>query len=188
MNTWKNFVANEVTHSVAHYLTTLRHLQGRRGYARVADIAKELDIAKGSVSVQMKHLKEKGFVLEDENRFLKLTPSGEAIARKILYNRKVLIRFLDMVLGVAPERAEIDACKIEHLLSKETCHQLLSLVQFLQSDDAIARKFRERFRKHKVTCPSIENCNLCTVECLAREDQEVSREDSIEACPRKARG
>jgi len=142
----------------------------------VADIAKELDIAKGSVSVQLKHLKEKGLVIEDDNRFLKLSQAGEGIARKVIYNRKVLIRFINMVLGVPAERAEIDACKIEHLLSKETCHQLLSLVQFLESDDTIARKFRDRFHKHKITCPSLENCNLCSVECLVAEDREVCEE------------
>jgi len=174
MNTWKSFAANEVTHSVAHYLTTLYDLHARRGYARVSDVAKELDVTKGSVSVQMKHLKEKGLVIEDENHHLRLTPSGEGIAREVIHNRQILIRFINMVLGVPAERAEIDACKIEHLLSKETCHQLLALVQLLQSDDVVARRFRERFGEYKISCPSIENCNLCSVECLAEEDREVA--------------
>jgi len=171
MNTWKSFAANEVTHSVAHYLTTLFDLHSRRGYARVSDVAKELDVTKGSVSVQMKHLKEKGLVIEDENRFLRLTPSGEVIAREVMHNRQILIQFINVVLGVPQDRAEIDACKIEHLLSRETSHQLLALVQLLQSDDPEACRLRERFREYKVSCPNIENCSLCSVECLAAEDR-----------------
>jgi DtxR family Mn-dependent transcriptional regulator len=171
MNTWKSFAANEVTHSVAHYLTTLHDLHARQGYARVSDVARALEVTKGSVSVQMKHLKEKGLVLEDENRHLRLTPSGEAIAREVIHNRQILIQFMNSVLGIGNDRAEIDACKIEHLLSKETSHQLLALVQLLQSDEPTARRFRERFREYKVSCPSIENCNLCSVECLAAGDQ-----------------
>ncbi len=171
MNTWKSFAAHEVTHSVAHYLTTVHDLHVQKGYARVSDVAKVLDVTKGSVSVQMKHLKEKGLVVEDEARHLSLTPNGEAIAREVLHNRQVLIQFINSVLGVEPEQAEIDACKIEHLLSRDTSHQLLGLVQLLQSDEAVARRFRELFREYKIRCPSHENCNLCSVECLAEEDK-----------------
>ncbi|MGH9362861.1 MAG: metal-dependent transcriptional regulator [Thermoanaerobaculia bacterium] len=174
MQTWKSFAANEVTHSVAHYLTTLFELHARRGYARVSDVAKELDVTKGSVSVQMKHLKEKGLVVEDDAHHLRLTQSGEGIAREVMHKRTILIRFISTVLGVEPDRAEIDACKIEHLLSKETCHQLLALVQLLLSDEPSAQKFRERLREYKISCPSLENCSLCSVECLAEEDREVS--------------
>lgn len=174
MNTWKSFAANEVTHSVAHYLTTLHDLHLKRGYARVSDVARELDVTKGSVSVQMKHLKEKGLVIEDENHHLRLTSSGEGIAREVSHNRQILIQFINSVLGVGPNRAEIDACKIEHLLSRETSHQLLALVQLLQSDEPAAKRFRERFRQYKVSCPSLENCNLCSVECLAEEDRKVA--------------
>ena len=62
---WKSFAAQEITHSMAHYLTTLLKLKGERGYARVSDVAKELEVTKGSVSTQMKHLKEKGLVITD---------------------------------------------------------------------------------------------------------------------------
>ena len=174
MKTWKSFAANEVTHSVAHYLTTIHDLLAKKGYARVSDVANELDVTKGSVSVQMKHLKEKRLVIEDEAHHLRLTPSGEGIAREVAQNRQILIRFLSSVLGIGEDRAEIDACKMEHLLSRETSHQLLALVQLLQSEEPLAKKFRDLFREYKISCPSLENCNLCSVECLAAEDRAAS--------------
>lgn len=61
---WKTFAAQEVSHSVAHYLTTIFDLHTSHGYARVSDVARDLDLTKGSVSVQLKHLKEKGLVTE----------------------------------------------------------------------------------------------------------------------------
>ena len=94
MNVWKSFAANEVTHSMAHYLTTLLKLHDQRGYARVSDIAKELDVTKGSVSAQKKHLKEMGFVTEDDNKFLRLTEEGRAKAKEVLHNRHILIQFI----------------------------------------------------------------------------------------------
>ena len=163
---WKSFAAHEVSHSVAHYLTTLHDLHAARGYARVSDVARELEVTKGSVSVQMKHLKEKGFVTEDENKFLQLTQLGESVAHDVRYSREVLIRFISDVLGVLPEQAETDACKIEHLLSHETSRQILGLVQLLQSDDTDARKFLKRFKNFKFRCPSLAECKLCDEQCL----------------------
>lgn len=138
---WKEYKANEVSHSMAHYLVTLRDLHAARGYARVSDVAKELGVAKGTVSVQMRHLKEKGFVSEDENRHLQLTDVGDHAARQVCYNRASLIQFLSKVLDVDPEQAEVDACKMEHLLSARTGHQIHALVQFLLSNDRSAKSF-----------------------------------------------
>jgi Mn-dependent DtxR family transcriptional regulator len=148
-HTWKEFKANEVSHSMAHYLVTLRDLHALRGYARVSDVAKELGIAKGTASVQMRHLKEKGFVTEDENRHLLLSEAGDTIARQVVYNRSTLIQFLSNVLEVDPHQAELDACKIEHLLSPEAGHQLLALVQLLLSEDEAAAALLGKLKSAK---------------------------------------
>ncbi|HVR73641.1 MAG TPA: metal-dependent transcriptional regulator [Planctomycetota bacterium] len=138
-HSWKEFNENPVSHSMAHYLVKLRDLNLAHGYARVSDVARELDVTKGTVSVQMRHLKEKGFVSEDSNRMLRLTESGETLARQVIYNRATIIQFLNKVLEVDAEQAEVDACKIEHLLSPETGHQMLALVQLLLSDEPAAK-------------------------------------------------
>jgi Mn-dependent DtxR family transcriptional regulator len=125
----------------------------------------------------MKHLKEKGFVTEDENRFLQLTPFGESVAREVRYNRQVLIQFISSVLGVEPEQAETDACKIEHLLSHETGRQILGLVQLLQSDDPDAKRFIKKFKHFKFRCPSLAECKLCDDQCLV-EVEPCHREEA----------
>jgi Mn-dependent DtxR family transcriptional regulator len=162
---WKSFAANEVSHSIAHYLTTIHDLKGSRGYARVSDVARDLKVTKGSVSVQVKHLKEKGFVTEDENRFLILSPLGESIAREVRYNRDVLIQFIQNVLGIGQGQAETDACKIEHLLSRDTSSKILALVELLQSSDPDARKLLKKFQSFQTRCAG-EACNVCEEQCL----------------------
>ncbi len=163
---WKSFAANKISHSMAHYLTTLHTLREKRGYARVSDIAEELDVKKGSVSVQIKHLREKGFVVEDEKRHLQLTELGESAAVQVLQNRQVFIQFLHDVLGVSEDVAETDACKIEHLLSQESTSHLVRLVNLLQSGDPDAEDLLRRYRDFEVACPSLENCDVCEDECL----------------------
>ncbi len=148
-HTWKEFNENPVSHSMAHYLVTIRDLHEKRGYARVSDVADELSVTKGTVSVQMRQLKEKGYVLEDENRHLRLTDAGEVVARQVIYNRSTFIQFLSKVLEIDSKQAEVDACKIEHLLSPETGHQILSLVQLLLSDDSSAKALLKKLKSSK---------------------------------------
>jgi len=163
---WKHFAAHEVSHSMAHYLTTIHDLHAEQGYARVSDVAKELKVTKGSASVQVKHLKEKGLVAEDDNRHLQLTEAGDGVARQVMYNRQILIRLLAGGLGVDPNLAESDACKIEHLLSYETCVHLLALVWLLDSGDGVAKEFLKKYHTFELNCPGIEDCSVCEEVCM----------------------
>ena len=141
---------------MAHYLMTLRDLHTSHGYARVSDVARELKVTKGTVSVQMRHLKEKGFVSEDDKRHLTLTDQGESVACQVVTNRGTIIQFLHTVLDVSPGQAEIDACKIEHLLSPETEHKILELVELLLSDDPAARSLLKKLKGAEKTPRNIE--------------------------------
>ncbi len=129
MDVWKEFHENVVTHSAAHHLLTIMELTEARGYARVTDVAKSLNITTGSASTNLKGLKQKGFVVEDDNRFISLSPEGQKLAEAILNRRNVLLNFFTEILGVHPEQAEIDACKTEHLLSKETTAKMASFAK-----------------------------------------------------------
>jgi len=104
-------------------------LRAKRGYARVTDVAKELNITTGSASTNLKSLKQKGLIVEDDNKFLVLSPEGERLAKAIVVRNELVKEFLEKVLRVTPEQAEIDACKIEHLVSAETTAKLEKFLQ-----------------------------------------------------------
>jgi DtxR family transcriptional regulator, Mn-dependent transcriptional regulator len=129
MDVWKEFGENIITHSGAHHLLAILELTNKRGYARVSDVAKSLHITTGSASTNLKGLKQRGFVTEDENKFLVLSEEGRMLAEGILARRGILQSFFVDVLGVSPEQAEVDACKTEHLLSKETTAKMLEFAQ-----------------------------------------------------------
>ncbi len=167
MEIWKAFEQNTVTHSVAHHLMTISHLRKEKGYARVTDVAKSLDITRGSASITLKTLKEKGFVEEDENKFLKLSKKGEHLNHTIESMRLILIRFFKDVLGVEARQAEIDACKMEHLISKESGEKLLQFMKFLFSQDRQARGFLGAYTQYECTCRGeTADCGVCETECL----------------------
>lgn len=125
---WKQFEENNITHSQAHHLTAVCELKQEHGYARVTDVAKHLNITTGSASTNLKVLKKRGFIIEDDNRFLSLSEEGDKIADAVLQRKGLLNRFLKEVLEVSAEQAEIDACKTEHLISRETTSKLKSFL------------------------------------------------------------
>lgn len=122
--TWKNFGEHPITHTTVHYLMTISDLRKEYGYARLTDIAQRLDISPGSCHTTLNKLKEKKFVKEDKNKFMSLTDKGEFVVDKIREHDKLLFRLFKDVLGVSEKQADIDACKIEHLISMETAKKL----------------------------------------------------------------
>jgi DtxR family Mn-dependent transcriptional regulator len=168
VETWKEFDQNVITHSAAHHLMAIDDLVGRLGYARVSDIARRLNITRGSVSISLQPLKKAGLVHQDENRHLRLTAAGQALVDAIKTKRHLMQRLLAEVLGVAPAQAEIDACKLEHLVSNETAQRLLSFLRFLDGDPARARELVAAWRAADPTCAGAPAaCPSCESECLA---------------------
>ena len=150
METWKEFDANEVTHSVAHHLVAIFEV-GREygGWARVSDIARQLGITRGSVSINLRNIKARGLVVEDGHRQVKLSEQGLKIAQAIMAKKNAVKAFLRDVIHVPETQAEIDSCKVEHLISQSTGENLFCFIEFLTSDDPAARQALSRFRKFK---------------------------------------
>ncbi len=173
---WKSYEENELTHSAAHHLMAVHELRGEHGYARVSDIAQYLKITKGSVSSAMKHLKERGYVQEDHNRFLELTDKGMRVVWETETTRLVVQKFLSDALEMDEDDAEINACKVEHLISSDARGRLVAFLRFLFSRDDIAAEFLDAFRRalrdHALECKDgdVDACLLCDDVCFAQPE------------------
>ena len=105
--------------SAEDYLERILILQEKKTEVRSIDIAHEMGFSKPSVSIAMKKLKEAGLINIDKNGYITLTKEGHVIADKV-YERHVVIKNTLIAIGVDPEQAEKDACKVEHVISEET--------------------------------------------------------------------
>ena len=105
--------------SAEDYLEAMLMLKEERGYVRSVDVAERLGVTKPSVSYAVKRLREAGYLSLDPAGMIVLQPSGLEIAER-MYERHKLLTELFMNLGVSPETAREDACKIEHDLSVES--------------------------------------------------------------------
>ena len=105
--------------SSENYLETIHILSQKLPVVRAVDIANELGFKKPSVSVAVKNLKTKGYITVMDQGYIFLTDSGKEIA-EMIYERHQLISAWLQYLGVEKTIADQDACKMEHVISKES--------------------------------------------------------------------
>ena len=116
-----------VNESAENYLETILILSKKLPVVRSVDIANELGFKKSSVSIAMKNLREKHHITVTDAGFIYLTESGKEIADMIYERHEFLSKWLTN-LGVPPEIATEDACKIEHVISKESFNAIKNFV------------------------------------------------------------
>ncbi|WP_353939358.1 metal-dependent transcriptional regulator [uncultured Cloacibacillus sp.] len=107
-----------------NYLETILILKNKNGSVRSIDVARELAVSKPSVSRAMGILKDNGFITMEANGELHLTELGRARADAIYERHRFITKFLAEVVGVSPQTAETDACRIEHIISQETFEKI----------------------------------------------------------------
>jgi len=110
----------KIQESGENYLETILRLQKKNGSVRSIDIANEMDYSKPSISRAMGILRENGLIEMEHNGQIHLTESGLQMAEAIYERHRIICDFLINMLGVSPDTAENDACKIEHIVSNET--------------------------------------------------------------------
>ena len=114
--------------SAEDYLEKILMLQEQKGSVRSIDIAVAMGFSKPSVSVAMKNLREHGSISVDGDGYIPLAEPGMVIAQRIYDRHRKLTQFF-VALGVDPEVASHDACKIEHDLSEETYSKMIEFAK-----------------------------------------------------------
>ena len=105
------------------YLETILVLQKKLGMVRSVDVARHMEVSKPSVCHAVATLRDGGFLIMDEDRFLHLTDVGREVAEKI-YERHCFFTEQLIAAGVDPKTAEADACRIEHIISQDSFEKI----------------------------------------------------------------
>lgn len=108
------------TESREDYLETILVLSQQNPYVRSIDVAEHLGVTKPSVSRAISLLKTaKLLEMDPHDGALTLTEEGRVLAENVYARHRVLTVVLEQ-LGVSPEIAAQDACRIEHVISEES--------------------------------------------------------------------
>lgn len=148
----KNKTVKEVeinlTSNMEDYLKTIYLLDKSHKVVRVKQIAEKLNVKMASVTGALKSLMEKGMVNHDRYGYVELTEDGRKIAEQVYKKQFILADFFEKVLQIPFKEAEDDACKMEHIVSKQLLDRMILFLRFLEDHKIIEDKFIQSFEKY----------------------------------------
>jgi DtxR family Mn-dependent transcriptional regulator len=115
------------------YLEAIGRLSEAGNIARVTKLSRELGVSKPSVSAALNKLAKAGLVQHERYGSIELTAEGRRVADDVIRRHEIMRRFLTEILGIDRERAEEDACRMEHVLSPASLERFSKFVEFLTS-------------------------------------------------------
>lgn len=96
---------------------------------RSVDVAKRLNVSKASVNKAVAALKAQGLVDQSHYGKVILTDQGREVGTAVWYRHRLIRTFLVRELGVDFERADSEACMMEHALSEDTMSRWLAYLE-----------------------------------------------------------
>jgi Mn-dependent DtxR family transcriptional regulator len=125
----KKEAAVSIHESGENYLETILILQNKLGFVRSVDIANELDYTKPSISRAVSILKNADYITVEDSGQILLTQKGMTKATEIYERHRIISKFLIQSLGVSADTADQDACRIEHIISRETFSKMKKYIE-----------------------------------------------------------
>ncbi|KXB47921.1 iron dependent repressor, DNA binding domain protein [Tissierellia bacterium KA00581] len=117
---------------VENYLENIYILSLENNEVRHKDVTEKMNRAKSVVTKAIHILEEKGYVVYDEDKIIRLTEEGRAIAERV-YEKHIYIQNLLLEAGVNKHIAESEACDIEHVISDESFEKIKKYIKKLSS-------------------------------------------------------
>jgi DtxR family Mn-dependent transcriptional regulator len=109
--------------TLEEYLEAIGELEERVGRVRTVSLAGRLQVRPSSVTEMLGKLRDLGYVEYRPRRGAVLTPRGREIAGQLSRRHRTLSELLTFI-GVPPEVAEGEACRIEHHVSTGTVQRM----------------------------------------------------------------
>lgn len=119
----------KITASVEDYLEIIYDQLEKTQKIKAVDISKKLNISRASVTEALQKLAQKNYIKYEKNCPIELTETGHAIAKEVVYKHKILCEFFTKILKIEKEEAEINACRIEHVITQKAFEKIIELVK-----------------------------------------------------------
>ena len=110
-------------------LVRIEQEEGAEDGVRSVDVAKRLNVSKASVNKAVAALKAQGLVDQSHYGKVILTDQGREVGTAVWYRHRLIRTFLVRELGVDFERADSEACMMEHALSEDTMSRWLAYLE-----------------------------------------------------------
>lgn len=153
-----NIVQKPLTPTMEDYLEAIFNLSKENDVVRVKDIASRLKIKMPTVTNMLKTLTKRKLIDYEKYEYLELTDGGADVGREICRKHHVLRSFLIDILNVEPDRADKEACKMEHAVSTSTLNKFVEFMEFIQFCPRTGANWFDRFEEYRLHGRGGEKC------------------------------
>lgn len=149
-----------LTPTMENYLEAIYNLDNEKRVVRVKDIAKRLGVKMPTVTNMLKTLNERGLINYERYEYLELTDKGEDVGKEIDRRHHILRDFLTDILGIEFDKADEEACTMEHAIGPTTMDRLVAFMEFIQSCPRTGENWLERFEDFRSHGKNTARCLL----------------------------
>jgi DtxR family Mn-dependent transcriptional regulator len=156
--TQKTEAHKPLTSTMENYMEAIYNLDNEKRVVRVKDIAKRLGVKMPTVTNMLKTLNERGLVNYERYEYLELTDKGEDVGKEIDRRHHILRDFLTDILGIDFDKADEEACSMEHAVGPGTMDRLVAFMEFIQSCPRTSENWLDRFEEFRAHGRNREKC------------------------------
>ena len=119
----------KITASIEDYLETIyEHIENSHKIKAI-DIAKKMNVSRASVTEALQKLAQKEYIIYEKKHPIELTEKGIEIAKNVIYKHRILCDFFVNILKIEKNEAEINACRIEHVITPAAFERIVDMVK-----------------------------------------------------------
>ena len=159
----------KLSESLEDYLETILELETNHRVARAKDIAEKMGVLRGSVTGALKALADKELINYAPYSFITLTDRGRKIAAEVRRRHSVIRDFLQRVLLLDAERAEENACRIEHAIDRTAVDRLVQFIEYIHFCPRTGEDWIQAFvNYYSQQQANRDDCRKCLDACVDR--------------------
>ncbi len=133
----------QLSSGLEDYLETIYIAHIKKQPLKGAELARQLNISRASVSEALSKLVAKKLIKYDSYKEISITEEGKEQAIKIYNKHNALKHFFEEIIGVEKKEAEENACKIEHIISQNVFDKISDFTQFCRENPEIINKYKK---------------------------------------------
>ena len=119
----------KISATLEDYLELIYETIQDKSTIKAIDIAKKFNISRASVTEALQRLEQKGYIKYGRYQPISLTDKGSNLAKDIIYKHETLKKFFVSLLNLSQEEAELNACKIEHIITPTAFEKIKEYVK-----------------------------------------------------------
>jgi len=154
-----------LTGRLQDYLEAILDVADENGVSRVRDIARKLQVRNSTVTGSLRKLADEGLVNYNPYEVITLTRGGARVAHEVSRRHRQIRRFLTEVLGLPPEKADENACRMEHDMDKQALDRLIKFVDFVEECPRGGVAWTKQFDLYCRHGFDLERCTDCIRSC-----------------------